>query len=191
MTIKYDIILLDPPWSYLDNSGNHTSGAADNYELMTNEDIYALPVNDTLATGGVVFVWATSPKLHVALEAIEAWGLNYRGIAHTWIKTTKDGRLLNGTGVRATYSKPQTELLLFSTRFRKGRVLPKMFAWEGLPQQVMAAREGHSVKPAIFQELIERQYPSASKLELFARRHREGWTCRGLELTGEDFRAGL
>jgi N6-adenosine-specific RNA methylase IME4 len=34
-------------------------------------------------------------------------------------------------------------------------------------------------------------FPDAKKLELFARRHTEGWTCTGNELDGLDVRESL
>ena len=42
-------------------------------------------------------------------------------------------------------------------------------------------RTRHSAKPEAVQDRIERLWPGP-RLELFARRHRPGWTCLGLEL---------
>jgi N6-adenosine-specific RNA methylase IME4 len=47
---------------------------------------------------------------------------------------------------------------------------------------VEARAAGHSVKPAIFAELIERWFPGLPKIEMFARKPREGWTTWGDEL---------
>jgi len=48
---------------------------------------------------------------------------------------------------------------------------------------VVDARRGrHSEKPEVFYELIERMYPERSKLELFARRRRPGWSAWGNEV---------
>lgn len=41
---------------------------------------------------------------------------------------------------------------------------------------------GHSRKPEISYEIIERLYPNARKLELFARRERAGWDAWGNEV---------
>ena len=50
---------------------------------------------------------------------------------------------------------------------------------------VDAQRGRHSEKPKIFYELIERMYPNATRLELFARgKARPGWTFWGNEVTG-------
>jgi N6-adenosine-specific RNA methylase IME4 len=55
---------------------------------------------------------------------------------------------------------------------------------EDRPNSVIEAPRGaHSEKPALVYELIERAYPLASKLELFARGvTRSGWTFWGNEV---------
>ena len=40
----------------------------------------------------------------------------------------------------------------------------------------------HSQKPQIAYEIIERLYPTARKIELYARNHRDGWDCWGNEV---------
>jgi N6-adenosine-specific RNA methylase IME4 len=52
----------------------------------------------------------------------------------------------------------------------------------------------HSAKPEILQDRLEKMYPKATKLEMFARRSRADWTCVGLECPdtiGEDIRDSL
>jgi len=50
----------------------------------------------------------------------------------------------------------------------------------------------HSVKPENLQDSLETMFPTGSKLELFARRHRPGWICLGKEIcNGEDIRVSL
>lgn len=51
---------------------------------------------------------------------------------------------------------------------------------------------GHSIKPEELQNSLELMFPKAKKIELFARRDRTGWTCRGNELwPNEDIRDAL
>jgi N6-adenosine-specific RNA methylase IME4 len=40
----------------------------------------------------------------------------------------------------------------------------------------------HSQKPLVAYEIIERLYPTARKIELYARNHRDGWDCWGNEV---------
>lgn len=52
----------------------------------------------------------------------------------------------------------------------------------------------HSTKPEALQDMLEKMFPKAKRLELFARRDRPGWTCVGLECPstlGEDIRISL
>lgn len=52
----------------------------------------------------------------------------------------------------------------------------------------------HSAKPEILQDRLEKMYPKANKLEMFARRSRSGWTCIGNECpdsVDEDIRESL
>lgn len=50
----------------------------------------------------------------------------------------------------------------------------------------------HSSKPEHLQDALEIMFPAGNKLELFARRHRNGWTCLGNEIcNGEDIRDSL
>lgn len=50
----------------------------------------------------------------------------------------------------------------------------------------------HSSKPEALQDSLEIMFPKGKKLELFARRHRQGWTCIGNEIcNGEDITVSL
>lgn len=185
----YDIILADPCWHYYNSGIGKTKHVNEHYATMTNEQIYQMDLGEYLNHDGVLFVWATGPKLGIAIQAIQQWGLFFRGVAFNWIKTTKTGKPLNGCGVRPSVVKPITEYLLWASHKPKGR--PRPLAIENAPNQVLAPREGHSVKPEIFQTWIERMYPNTNKLELFARRQRDGWICTGLELDGTDYTKGI
>jgi len=50
---------------------------------------------------------------------------------------------------------------------------------------------GHSTKPEHLQNSLEIMFPSANKLELFARRVRPNWECLGNEIDGLDIRDAL
>jgi N6-adenosine-specific RNA methylase IME4 len=49
----------------------------------------------------------------------------------------------------------------------------------------------HSAKPEALQDSLEIMFPTATKLEMFARRIRPGWTCLGNEIDGQDIREAL
>lgn len=56
----------------------------------------------------------------------------------------------------------------------------------------MAPNLRHSSKPENLQDSLDEMFPTDSRLELFARRHRKDWTCLGNEIcNGEDIRDSL
>lgn len=176
---RYDVLLIDPPWSYYGDA-NKNAAAGKHYSLMNDEDIKKLKVKKLLQKNAFVFVWATCPKLDLAIETIRSWGLYYRGVGHIWVKANKEGKIISGQGIPPTYSKPTSELLLVATTTKKGRPLKLLNS--GLPQVVVHAREprGHSAKPKKFQELIESAFTSnVQRLEVFARIRTQGWDAIG------------
>ncbi len=176
---RFDVVLLDPPWSYTGQQ-DKWGAAAKFYPTMIDDDIFALDV--PVADPGIVFVWATGPKLHVAITAIGSWGLHYRGVAFVWVKTKKDGTPIGAQGVRPSIVKPLTELVLVASTQPQGRPLP--LSDESICQTVFSPKTEHSRKPLEVQERIERMYPSASKLEMFARPPlRDGLDHWGNEVT--------
>jgi N6-adenosine-specific RNA methylase IME4 len=158
----FELIYADPPWQL----GNPTSAFApeNHYPTMTLEEIKALAV--PAVDDAVLFLWAVASKLP---EALEAWDFEYKTCL-TWVKDW----IGLGTWVRHRH-----ELLLLG---RRGNYPPP--EPEDRPDSVFEAPRGrHSAKPACAYELIERAYPLASKLELFARGvPRAGWFVWGNEV---------
>lgn len=176
--MTYDIIVADPPWSY-HGSQSKWAAAAKHYKTMPDAELLGLDPGARLNPSGILFLWSTCPRLDFALDCLRAWGLTYRGVAFIWIKTTAAGKPIGAQGVRPSIVKPLVELVLCASRVTKGRPLP--LADEGIQQTIFAARQGHSRKPDAVQEAIERMYPTASRLEMFARRRRSGWDGCGNE----------
>ena len=147
---------------------------------MSDQEIFRLPVADLLADRGVVFLWATCPRLDSAVDAIRAWGLHFRGVGFVWVKTTGAGVPIRAQGVRPSVTKPLTELVLVGSNVKSGRPLP--LASESVCQTVFAPRGAHSEKPEGVQDAIEVMYPGKRYAELFARRKRPGWDVWGNEV---------
>lgn len=187
---KYRIALIDPAWHYYGDP-NKDQAAGKHYDLMQLETICALPVRELLAPPGVVFCWATGPRLNYAIKAIEAWGLHYRGVAYVWVKTTQDGKVISGQGVRPTITKPTTEFVLAATTCKTGRPLPILTEAQGQVafapgedcegEPLFAPRPGnrHSAKPSIVRERIEALYGDVPRVELFSRELVAGWDAWG------------
>lgn len=163
------------------------NNAADHYPVMSTPDIALLPEWSSLAKPGVVFMWATSPMLGDAFALGELLGLYYRGVSFVWVKVNKKGEPYGAAGVRPTIVKPTTEFVLAFSNARTGRPLP--LASESVVQTVFAPRREHSRKPDEVRRRIEQLYPTARKLEMFARETAPGWDVFGNEVGKFDAKA--
>ncbi len=175
----YDVILADPPWAYYGQQ-DKWAAAAKFYPTAPDTALETLPVPALLAPRGVLFLWATSPRLDAALHLVHCWGLAFRGVAFVWVKTRADGTPVGAQGIRPSIVKPTTELVLAASRVARGRPMP--LADEAVAQVVMAPRRDHSRKPDEVAARIERLYPAARRLEMFARAQRPGWEAWGNEV---------
>jgi len=169
--MKYQVVLLDPPWFYTVNPGqpgiSTQTGSALHYDLMTDQEIYDLPLRGYLEDRAAVFLWATCPKLDVAMTALECWGLFFKGVAFVWVKTSQNGIPWKAKGVRPSVVKPLTELVLVASTKKQGRPLP--LADESVVQTVFATPREHSRKPDEVITRIDQLYPNVRKLEMFGR----------------------
>lgn len=166
---KYQVIYADPPWQY-SNSGaigdNDNYGrAARHYPCMSLDELCALGVQDLAADRAVLFMWSTAPMLRDAMQVLEAWGFSYKA-QFVWDKVRHNF---------GHYNSVRHELLLICTR---GSCTPEN------PQQIDSVvveerAQRHSEKPETFRQIIEDLYPSAKKVELFARQVADGWACWG------------
>jgi N6-adenosine-specific RNA methylase IME4 len=164
---EYEVILADPPWRYA-FSRSQSRRIENQYPTMKHGDILALPVADLAAENSLLALWATSPKLPDALEAMAGWGFTYT-TSLVWNK------LSLGLGY---FSRVQHELLLIGRRGWPGAPPVK-----ARPRSVIASRRrAHSEKPNEVYEMLEAWYPDARRIELFARRRRPGWHAWGNEV---------
>lgn len=161
----FDLIYADPPWQY-DFSKSGSREIENQYPTMSVEEICDLrsegrSVEDLAAENCVLFLWTTSPKLIDGLRVVNAWGFTYKTCA-VWDKERM------GMGY---YFRQRHELLLVATRGA-----PPAPAPEDRPESIIRSpREEHSRKPAIVRSMLERMYPSSTRVELFSREEHEGW----------------
>jgi N6-adenosine-specific RNA methylase IME4 len=170
MTGTYDVILADPPWRY-DFANGYRRAIENHYPTMANEEIQQLDVRSLASPHAVLFLWATAPKLEEALDVMRAWGFKYVSNA-VWDKEKM------GMG---HWFRMQHELLLIG-RLKKTRSTPVPARQRSVFRE---ARTTHSTKPQCVYEWIERGWPHANKLELFARRPRTGWDVWGNEVEAD------
>jgi N6-adenosine-specific RNA methylase IME4 len=171
---KYRTIVADPPWSYRTTGittrtrgdGSFAPEAALNYPTMSVSEIAALPVAEMADVDAHLYLWVTNPLLFDAAPIIEAWGFRYVTLL-TWRKL--------GTLGMGYYFRGDTEHVIFGVRGKAP--IP---ADRRARNWFSAAKTGHSRKPDLFYELVERVSPEP-RLELFARRRRFGWDVWGNE----------
>ena len=159
----YDVIYADPPWQYSKGTTTPSRTIENHYPTMPLADICGMdiPSNDNC----VLFLWATVPLLPDAMQVLDEWGFTYKS-SMSWDKC----RLGLGHWFRVSH-----ELLLVGV---KGKVSPPT-AGNRANSVLRVKRTKHSRKPDEARQVIERMFPDASRLEMFAREQWPGWDTHG------------
>lgn len=170
---KFGVIYADPEWKFKTWSEAGMDRAVENhYPTSETSVIAARPVGDLAADDCVLFMWVTNPCLVQGIEVMAAWGFEYKA-NFVWDKVIID---------RGYWNRARHEILLVGTR---GNVpAPAMGTqWESL---VQSPRGEPSVKPDWAYEMIEEYFPNLPKIELNARRRRDGWNAWGFEAPDDE-----
>lgn len=171
-------VLADPPWEFATRSPKGDGRSARrHYDVMTLDDIKALPVRDVVARDATLFLWATDTHLAHALDVMKAWGFTYKTVGFYWVKLNPSAPssglepfdFFTGMGY---WTRANPEQCLLGTRGN-----PKRYARD-VSRLVLAPRREHSRKPDAVPERIERLV-APPYLELFGRRSRDGWYVWG------------
>jgi N6-adenosine-specific RNA methylase IME4 len=166
-------IALDPPWPFTHFRERAHHAVTDHYDTMTVDEIKALPIKALAADECALFLWVTWPNMPVWHEVIEAWGFQFSSLAFDWVKLKKNGKGLHwGTGY-GTRANPEPCL------FAKRGTLLRLDA--GVHSVIMAPVGAHSEKPDEAYARMERLF-GGPRLELFARKPRDGWVTWGNEI---------
>lgn len=168
---KYKVIYADPPWKY-DNEHtgrNLDSGASDKYQVLSVEEICALPVQNIADKECVLFLWVTVPFLEDGFKVLKAWNFKYK-TAIFWRKIMSLGM--------GYWFRGQVEVCLLGVR---GNV--KAFRSQR-PNFIQSKIGHHSKKPYEMYGIIE-SLELGPKIELFARHKRVGWDAWGNQLPRE------
>lgn len=162
----FRVIVADPPRQYDKRAGDGTQRGQVTYPTMSLAEICALPVAAMAHKDCVLWLWTTNAHLLTDdAKILEAWGFTAKTIL-TWDKE----HMGNGDWLRG-----QTEHAILAVRGKPTVTLTNETTI------IHEARREHSRKPEAFYSLVERLCPG-SKVELFAREKREGWTSHGAEL---------
>ena len=174
---RYDLIVADPPWKQSKGGKKsvreNSSGKPLDYPVCSLSEIKAhlAQASKLTADNSVLFLWTIEKYLFDAEEI--ATSLGYKLHARLiWNKVT---------GIPAAFTvRFGHEYLLY---MYKGKLLPVAKEERGKIHTVFTEQvTRHSKKPEISFEIIDRLYPSARKLEMYARQEREGYDCWGNEV---------
>lgn len=183
MTDKYQVILADPPWRFVNYSDKWHAGRAESrwvgnqYSLMTLDAVAALPVASIAEKDSALFLWTTMPHLPDALRVIEAWGFKYKTCAFCWVKENPSGKgIFTGMGF---WTRSNAEVCLLATRGK-----PKRLS-KSVKQVIISPVGKHSEKPAEVRDRIVELMGDVPRVELFARKHATGWDAWGDEVRSD------
>jgi N6-adenosine-specific RNA methylase IME4 len=172
---KYKTLYIDPPWPE-QGGGKIKRGADRHYDLMSLEEIAALPVSSLADPEGChLYLWVTNNYLRAGLDMLSKWGFEYITLI-TWHKDRQ------GLG---QYFRGITEHCIFAVTKKR---LP--YKYDIHPDGTRKRAQGltgfyepktkHSRKPEAMRQMIER-VSYAPRLELFARENFAGWDRWGKE----------
>lgn len=217
--MKFNVVVCDPPYEFSDKltMSKTKRGSETQYDVLKDQDITALKVKDICADDCVLALWVPGSKLDVGMECCKAWGF---AVTQTWIwvKTKqrpltslhksilkilkKDpgqykkliSEAINSIDINDILNffmgrcfRQTHELVLIGTRGKYTKMLKNK---SQRSVYIGPALKVHSKKPEELQNRLDIMF-SGKKLELFARRDRDGYVCVGDECpstSGEDIR---
>ena len=173
--MDYDIVYADPPWP------QHKGGirkSRPNQKKELDYPILTLPEIENIIgqyNGRVLFLWTIDKCLWDAEKIAKTLGYKL----HARIIWDKENGIAPAFTIRFSheyllwfYRSPFMEI----ERCMRGR----------LTTVIREKATYHSHKPIKAYEMIETLYPSASKIELFARNRRAGWDSMGNQLKAQE-----
>jgi N6-adenosine-specific RNA methylase IME4 len=205
--MKFRVIYCDPPWKH----NVHAKGRVVKHDayrnvesrkhykgIMSLQELMNLDVPRVCADDAVLFLWVLDGYIESAFRLMRAWEFIPKTVAFDWIKTyapieqqEKNGRpinryLIQPRSLHAPITMHGHELCLYGTRGCP--IKAGIFHMHtGVKQVQYAPVTGHSAKPPIIRELIQKTLTTATKrtrLEMFARGSIPGWTVFGNEAKG-------
>lgn len=180
---KAGLILADPAWSFKTYSGESVPQRAEeqHYNVMSLDDLKALPVADLAANDCALIMWVIGSHLDQALELGRHWGFTYKSDLFVWVKVGKKDPVVRPISL-GKWTRKQTETALIFTRGKPKRLdagIRQLFETDD--HVIFSPKREHSRKPDEQYERIERLV-AGPYVELFARQRRPGWEAWGNEV---------
>ena len=194
---QFEVIVADPAWGFADGlkkmKRQVKRSAASQYDVMTPSQIAALDVA-SLANpiGCILALWVPSSMLVHGINVMHAWGFCLKQ-TWIWVKLKKDHvkeldpnkRTRVGMG---RLFRQSHEIALIGTA---GKSVYPLLANKGQRSVGFDLNTGHSTKPETLQDRLDLMFPTANKIELFARRARPNWTCLGNTIDGKNIATSI
>lgn len=204
--MKFNLISSDPPWAFGDRLQKMKSStkrsAQSQYSTLTASEVAALDVPSIADPQYCLLaLWVPSVLLPEGFEVMKAWGFNYKQ-TFIWVKTKKNLTKHVKKLIDAGKEVDVNELMAFGMGrlFRQSHeialigTMGKVYTHLQNKSQrsvMFDINRGHSTKPELLQDRLDRMFPEAKKLEMFGRRLRSNWTVIGDGVTGVDVRESI
>ena len=174
----YQLIYADPPWHFrVRSEKGEGRSAKQHYNVMSLDDIAAMPISQISEKDSVCLMWVIDPMIEQGYQVMRAWGFTPKTVGFYWVKTNmKSEGFFTGLGY---YTRANPEQCILGVR---GKGLQRKD--KSVPRLIVAPRGRHSAKPIEAYERIERLFGNVSRVELFARNSRQGWSAFGNQVEG-------
>lgn len=181
---KYSLAVIDPPWNWKE-WGVSISGNARRapYEKLDVSALASLPISRMLEDDAAVILWVIDSMLPQAMKCVEAWGLSFRTVGFYWTKEKPSGKEHIGLGYYTRANPEQAWILT------KGKGIRRQS--RAVRRWIHAPSGAHSEKPDIFYRKVDELFGNIPRVDVFARKRREGWDVIGNEIDGRDIREVL
>ena len=176
----YQLLYIDPPWRQSKGGKKavreNSSGKKLDYQVISLSEIehHIREATKQTEANSIMFLWTIDKYLFEAEQIAKKLGYKIHA-RMIWNKVT---------GIPAAFTiRYGHEYLLYCY---KGKLTPVARQERGKIHSVFTEQvKRHSQKPEIAYQIIERLYPNLVKLEMYARKTRDGWDSWGNEVQEE------
>lgn len=196
--MKYQVIICDAPWCFDDKLARMKAptkrSSVSQYAVMSVAEIAALDVASLADPAGCVLaLWVPGSFVGTGLDVAHAWKFQLKQ-NYVWVKTKHrelkaheltDPANFLAFGLGRLFRQTHETALICTS----GKSVYTSMEDHSQRSVCFYPNQGHSQKPPQLHASLEAMFPSANRLEMFARCDVPGWTCVGNECPstmGED-----